>query len=164
MVYQNPILALQRFVEHFERRQGGPPRRSPGPSEGAPVSVFDALPLGDSGRDPGLLLVEHHVPEAQVARVHAAPLSPPPSAGARFKRVPTSCSRKRREAVEHLRTQAVQPRNLSRSALDTVGLMQLLIVTVLVPGLIITRYALDRSAALGYVSENMVQVSHSCVL
>ncbi|TKS64987.1 hypothetical protein D9C73_027779 [Collichthys lucidus] len=54
--------------------------------------------------------------------------------------------------------------NLLRTALVIVGLIQFLMVIWLVPGLIITRYAAERSAMLGYVSENMSHVSHSCVL
>lgn len=54
--------------------------------------------------------------------------------------------------------------NLRRIVLEIVGLKQLRMVTWLVPGLTITRYAADLSAMLGYVSENISHVSHSCVL
>ncbi|KAK2811400.1 hypothetical protein Q5P01_000230 [Channa striata] len=130
MVYQNPILALQRFAEHFKGARAGP--ADPRPPEGAPASVFDALPLGDSGRDPGLLLVEHHVPEAQVAG-STPPASPPPSAEPDQTGPYLMFTQAGVRQLSTCGHRQFSHGNLSRSALDTVGLMQLLIATVLAP-------------------------------
>ena len=54
--------------------------------------------------------------------------------------------------------------NFRRIVLEIVGLKQLCMVTWLVHGLTIIRYAADRSAMPGYMSENISHVCHSCVL
>ncbi|KAK2813450.1 hypothetical protein Q5P01_000819 [Channa striata] len=120
---------LPRF--YFPTPGGGPPRRSR-PVGGAPVSVFGALPLGDSGETLAfswlnIMFLKHRSLGSTPLRFLLRP-----SAG-QFKRVPTLMFRM--AGVRQLSTcghRQFSHGNLSRGVLDTVGLMQLLIVTVLV--------------------------------